>query len=163
MAPLEPAAEEQQYEHDGNAGGRPWHKAHEQHHRCREDQTGGQEHARIRAIRHRPHNELRKTVRDGDPRQRKAQIAAGEALFHQVRHGERKVFTYQIVRRIPEEDPEEDLPTQTAVERINLCLWQSRPVWRRFKDTEHNSLRGLSKMTGHLAPGYRGGDVKKSR
>ena len=140
---LEPAAEEQQHEHDGNAGGCPWHKAHKQHHRCRQDQTGRQEHARIRAIRHGTHDEFGKTVGDGYPRQREPQIAAGEALLYQIRHGEREVFTYKVVRRIPEEDPQEDLPTQTAIERIYFCLWQTRPVGRRFEDTEHNSLRGL--------------------
>ena len=108
--PLEPAAEEQQYEHDHDAGSRPRYKAHHQHHQRGEDQAGRQENARIRAVRDRAHDEFRKSVGDGDAGKGETEVATGEALLNQIRHRQGKVLTNQIVSGITKKDANKNLP-----------------------------------------------------
>ena len=102
-----------------------------------ESSRPGEEVARVGSVRHVPHQEFGETVGDGDAGEGQTQIPAGEALLDEVGHRQTEVFPYQVVTRIPEEDPEEHLPTHAFVEGIHLVGRQPVDMGCRPEETKH--------------------------
>ncbi len=140
---LGPAVDEEQDEHDGDAGGSPVRESENEHHRRRHQQAERQEDPWVGTIRDQAHDEFRQAVGDGDGRHRDAQLTAAVAVLDEVGHGQGEVLAQQVVTRVADEDTGEDLPAQAPVGAVHLGIGQWRLVWRGTKDSEHRELRLL--------------------
>ncbi len=140
---LGPAVNEEQDEHDGDAGGSPVRESENEHHRRRHQQAERQEDPWVGTVRDQAHDEFRQAVGDGDGRHRDAQLAATVAVLDEVGHGQGEVLAQQVVTRVADEDTGEDLPAQAPVGAVHLGIGQWRLVWRGTKDSEHRELRLL--------------------
>ena len=127
---LEPADAELQDEHHGQRGDAQG-RAH-QHGRARgKQQTQRKELARVAAVGHAAHEELREGVGDRIGRDGHAQGRMLVAHLFELGHGHREVLADQVIARIPDKDSDKHLPAQGLVLSLDLLLGQLGLVGRR--------------------------------
>ena len=136
---LEPAVEEAERAHDGNAAEHAGYQAERQADHGAEQQTDGGKVLGVAAVRDVAHHELAEAVGDGQHGEHDAQLRLGVATFlDDVGHRQREVLAQQIVGGIPQEGAPEDLHSQSLVFRIDAVGRQARDVWCRLHESHHD-------------------------